>query len=129
MACFVQSDNGNFWKGQKKTAFGNMYCICKILFGEHTFQNSIFDEYRKKHYSNFSLKQIIDGSYRHVVEKYGIEGYANNKMYFKDEHYEEFLQTLRKLIENREEFDKQFIITNKLENSMEYANQIAKEMK
>lgn len=84
----------------------------------NTIVESVFErtyEYRKKHYSNFSLKQIIDGSYRHVVEKFGREGYANNKMYFKDEHYEEFLQTLRKLIENREEFDKQFIITNKLE--------------
>ena len=37
-------------------------------------------EYRKKHYGNTSLKQIMDESYEHLLNKFGKKGYAIEKM-------------------------------------------------
>ena len=75
-------------------------------------------EYRKKHYSNVSLKQIIDESYEHLLNKFGNKGYATEKMYFEDTEYKTFLEDLGKLLENRSEFDKKYIQINGLEKEI-----------
>lgn len=72
-------------------------------------------EYRKEHYSDASLKQIIDTSYEHLLDKFGKKGYATEKMYFEDLEYKKFLEDLAGLLENRSEFDKKFIQINGLE--------------
>jgi len=75
-------------------------------------------EYRKKHYANMSLKEIMDGSYQHVLEKFGEKGYAVDKMFFEDLDYKKFLEDLKYFIKNRDEFDKEFIRINKLEKEI-----------
>ena len=75
-------------------------------------------EYRIKHYENTSLKQIVDESYRHLLNKFGKKGYATEKMYFEDIEYKTFLEDLGKLLENRSEFDKKYIQINDLEKEI-----------
>lgn len=75
-------------------------------------------EYRKKHYGNSSLKQIMDESYEHLLTKFGKKGYATEKMYFEDIEYKTFLEDLGKLLENRSEFDKKYIEINGLEKEI-----------
>ena len=89
-------------------------------------RNTIFEtpfqrtyEYRKYHYgNNISLSQIIEQSYEHLVNKFGKKGYATEKVYFKDEAYEKFLQELNKALEDRKIFYKKFIQINKLEKEI-----------
>lgn len=75
-------------------------------------------EYRKKHFGNMSLKQIIDESYQHLLNKFGEEGYANEKIYFEDIEYKNFLEELGNLLKNRIEFDRRYIQINGLENEI-----------
>lgn len=75
-------------------------------------------EYRKKHSVNSSLKQIIDESYEHLVDKFGKKGYATEKMYFEDLDYKIFLEDLGNLLENRSDFDKKYIQINNLEKEI-----------
>lgn len=72
-------------------------------------------EYRKKHNDSASLKQIIDESYEHLLNKFGKEGYAIEKMYFEDVEYKRFLESLGKILDNRVEFERLFIQINGLE--------------
>ena len=65
-----------------------------------------------------SLKQIIDESYEHLLNKFGKKGYATEKMYFEDIEYKTFLEELGKLLENRSEFDKKYIQINGLEKEI-----------
>lgn len=53
---------------------------------------------------NFTHEEIIEAIYNHLVEKFGISGYA--KMYFIDEKYKEFINDVNFLINNKEEFYK-----------------------
>ena len=72
-------------------------------------------EYRKKHGLNMSLRQIIDDSYEHLLNKFGKLGYACEKIYFDDVEYENYLVEFNKLLQNRIEFEKKFIQINGLD--------------
>lgn len=82
--------------------------------------------YRIYHCPNASLEEIIEESRQHLVEKYGENGYAVEKSYFKDAEFEAHLKELRKLTSNAEEFRKEFIRVNKLERSAELMAQYEK---
>lgn len=71
-------------------------------------------EYRIVHNPGSSLKQIIDESYEHLVNKFGHKGYATEKMYFEDLEYKSFLEEMASLLDNREAFDKRYIEINGL---------------
>lgn len=71
-------------------------------------------QYRVKHNKNYNLKQIINESYNHILEKFGIDGYAVDKMYFDDIEYKEFLNNIRYLLKNRDEFIKKYMEVNNL---------------
>ena len=73
-------------------------------------------EYRIKHSNAKSLKEIIEESYEHLVEKFGNEGYANKKMYFEDDEYKKFLEDIQTLLNDKNEFYKMYIKVNNLEN-------------
>lgn len=60
--------------------------------------------YGKKINPNANDEEIFEGSYKALVKKFGIDGYA--KFYFKDSTYEKFLKELRELLSNKEEFIK-----------------------
>ena len=73
--------------------------------------------YILKHNPEKSLDDIIEESRKHILDKFGKDGYAKNKMYFKDEQYEKFLIKCDKLASNKEEFKKKYIEVNQLENN------------
>ena len=72
-------------------------------------------EYRKKHSPSSSLKQIMDESYEHLVDKFGSKGYATEKMYFEDEEYKIFLDELNRILLNRELFNTMYMKINNIE--------------
>lgn len=71
-------------------------------------------QYRLKHFPNYSLKEIIKDSRKHLIDKFGNNGYATEKIYFEDEEYNKYLKELRNLLENEEEFTKKFIEINNI---------------
>lgn len=71
--------------------------------------------YTKKHNPDFALDEIIEKSRQHLIEKFGIGGYATSKMYFKDEEYEKYLRDLTELTSNKEEFTKRYMEINNLD--------------
>lgn len=71
-------------------------------------------EYRIKHNPNDSLEKIIEESRKHILEKFGKDGYAKDKIYFGKEEYERFLKNITDLAENEEEFKKKYIEVNGL---------------
>ena len=70
--------------------------------------------YTKKHSPDCTLDEIIEKSRQHLIEKFGIGGYATSKMYFKDEEYGKYLKNLTELTSNKEKFKKKFIEINNL---------------
>ncbi len=60
--------------------------------------------YRLEHFPNFSLDMIIEESRKHLMEKFGEDGYASEKMYFDDLEYTKYLEELRNLISDKEKF-------------------------
>lgn len=71
-------------------------------------------EYRIKHNKNSSLKEIIEESRQHLIEKFGENGYANKKIYFPDEEYDTFLKEIALLTKNKDEFIKRYCEINKI---------------
>lgn len=72
-------------------------------------------EYRIKHYPNTSLEKIIEESRSHLIDKFGKEGYAKEKMYFPDEEYDQFLKDIVMLTSNPDVFRKRYLEVNHLE--------------
>ena len=70
--------------------------------------------YTLKHCSGLSIDEMIDRAYNHLSQKYGQEGYAKEKMYFKDDEYEVFLKDLGSLLKDKEKFRKKYILINKI---------------
>ena len=60
--------------------------------------------YRVEHFPDTPLEQIIEESREHLQKKFGRDGYANEKMYFEDPEYSEFLSEIAELVENEEVF-------------------------
>lgn len=71
-------------------------------------------EYRLKHNPDASLEKIIEDSYEHLLNKFGKNGYAIEKMYFEDSEYKTFLEELNKLLTNKEEFINKYMEVNDL---------------
>lgn len=71
-------------------------------------------EYRKSHFGNDNLDKIIEESREHILNKFGRNGYANEKMYFNDEEYNKFLEAIVKLAEDKGRFKDEYIRVNNL---------------
>ena len=71
-------------------------------------------EYRINKNPNDSLEEIIENSRKHAINKFGKNGYAKEKMYFKDEDYEIFLKEIAILTEDKEAFKVRYIKANNL---------------
>ena len=63
--------------------------------------------YNKKHHSELTEEDIIEECRLFLLKKYGINGYARDKMFFEDLEYEKYLEDLTRLVSNKEEFNKQ----------------------
>ena len=53
---------------------------------------------------NVSKEDLFESSYNFAIKKFGRQGYAVNKMYVKDEKYENFLKEIQYLIDNKSIF-------------------------
>lgn len=71
--------------------------------------------YRLKHNPDDTLEEIIEASRRHIIKKFGSEGYATKKMYFYDPDYEDFLRDITSLANDLDEFRRRYIEVNKIE--------------
>lgn len=60
--------------------------------------------YGKKLHPEYTEQELYERAYKHLNEKFGYNGYA--KFYLKDEEYEKFLESIRELLNNKEEFYK-----------------------
>ena len=70
--------------------------------------------YRKEHFPNASLEEIIEESRNHIIDKFGKNGYAKEKMYFEDEDYNKFLKEVESFTEDKELFRKRFLEVNNI---------------
>lgn len=67
-------------------------------------------EYVLKHRGYLEIDEIINRAYKHIDEKFGKNGYAREKIYFKDEEYDSFLDEIELLLKNKDEFYKRYIL-------------------
>ncbi len=72
--------------------------------------------YRLKHSPEKSLEEIIEESRHHLLEKFGKNGYATEKMYFVDEDYILFLDNITELTSNKEIFRDYYLSIINLES-------------
>ena len=68
--------------------------------------------YRLKYHPESTLEQVVEDGYDHTVKKFGKNGYAKEKVYFKDEDYEKFISELDKLIQDKAKFRERFLRVN-----------------
>jgi uncharacterized protein len=72
--------------------------------------------YGKKHDPNLTDDELFERAYNHLNMKFGKNGYA--KFFFKDEEYEKFLQSIRKLLTDKKLFiDTQRTYINELKHN------------
>ena len=71
-------------------------------------------QYRLKNRNNLSLECIIDDSRNHLLNKFGPNGYAREKMFFIDDEYDNYLRDITFLCENKEDFTKRFLEVNEI---------------
>lgn len=67
-------------------------------------------EYVLKHRGYLDIDEIINRSYRHIEDKFGVNGYAREKIYFEDEEYDSFLKEIELLLSNKNEFYKRYLL-------------------
>jgi len=60
--------------------------------------------YNRKHYPELSLDECIEKCRKFLLDKFGIGGYARNKMYFEDNEYDKYLEDITNLATNKELF-------------------------
>ena len=70
--------------------------------------------YRKEHFPNATLDEIIEESRNHIIEKFGTNGYAKDKMYFEDDDYQKFLKEVESFTKDKELFRKRFLEVNNI---------------
>ena len=106
-------DHRSSMEGEPRTVYG------KIVSSAD--RNTILDvplkrtyAYRLKHSPSSSIDEIIEESREHLINKFGLEGYARDKMYFEDEEYKKFLEDISILTSDKDEFRKRFIKVNNI---------------
>lgn len=70
--------------------------------------------YRIKYGNYKSVIDIIEDSRLRLINKFGKNGYATTKIYFKDPEYKKFLLSISSLTDNKNKFEKRFIKVNNL---------------
>ena len=70
--------------------------------------------YRKEHFPESTLEEIIEDSRNHIIDKFGRNGYAKDKIYFEDEDYNKFLKEVETFAEDKEEFRRRFLEVNNI---------------
>ncbi len=68
--------------------------------------------YYLKHLGKGSLGNIIEEARKHLIQKFGENGYANFKMYFQDDAYQAFLDDIKRMTSDEKLFAKAFLEEN-----------------
>lgn len=71
--------------------------------------------YRLKHNPEYTLDEMVEESRSYLERKYGKNGYARQKNYFKDGDYDCYLNELTSLVENKEKFRQKLLEVNNLQ--------------
>lgn len=71
--------------------------------------------YRMRLELGMSMDEVLEESRQHLMSKFGEKGYAKEKMYFEDEEYRLFLEDIKRLTQDKEEFKRKYIEVNHLE--------------
>ena len=74
-------------------------------------------EYLLVHNPESTLEEILEDSRQHIINKFGKDGYAIEKMYFEDEDYKKFLEEISELANNKEKFRKLYFEINKIKEN------------
>lgn len=72
--------------------------------------------YNKKHYPELSKDEIIEKCRLFIIKKFGINGYAREKMYFDDEDYKKYLEDITNLAMNKETFYRAICEANRVKD-------------
>lgn len=84
--------------------------------------------YRLRNFQNLSLTEIINDSRQHLMNKYGEDGYAVNKMFFEDPEFAAALKSLRTLTADELLFRQRFLKVNHLEHAYALEQQFARSL-
>lgn len=68
--------------------------------------------YRIVHYPEATLKEVVEDSRQHLIEKFGKKGYASDKMYFEDLDYNKFLQDIDEITSDVDKFREKYFQVN-----------------
>ena len=74
-------------------------------------------QYRVKNSPYVSLDYIINESRQHLINKFGTNGYAREKMFFQDLDYEKYLNDITSLCQDEDAFLERFLKVNNLFSS------------
>jgi uncharacterized protein len=100
-------------KGAPRNIYGKIVSTADRNWGMDGVMGVMY-RFRLRYNPEFTLDEIVEDSYKHVVEKFGAGGYARDKTYFKDDDYEKFCRDLDKLIKDKAKFRQEFLRANKL---------------
>lgn len=70
--------------------------------------------YRVTNSPDSSLEEMIEDSRQHLINKFGKDGYSNEKMYVEDLEFKKFIKDISDLANNKEEFRRKYIEVNKI---------------
>ena len=70
--------------------------------------------YRVTNSPNSTLEEMIEDSRQHLIDKFGKDGYSNEKMYVEDLEFKKFIKDISELANNKEEFRRKYIEVNKI---------------
>lgn len=62
--------------------------------------------YNSKHFPDLNQKEVIEKCRLFLIDKFGNNGYARKKMYFKDNEYDKYLEDITNLAMDKDEFSK-----------------------
>ena len=79
--------------------------------------------YTIKHYSNLDLNQMINRAYKHILKKFGNNGYA--KSYCNDKEFEEFKKCVKELLKDKYAFAIKYMEVNEIMDIKEKAKLFA----
>ncbi len=79
--------------------------------------------YTVKHYPNLNIDEMINRAYKHISEKFGINGYA--KTYCYDKEYDAFKKDVEKLLKNKYGFAIKYMEVNGIMDVKEKAKLFA----
>lgn len=60
--------------------------------------------YTKRHFPELNEEEVIEECRKFLLKKFGINGYARNKMYFEDIEYKKYLDDITELASNSKKF-------------------------